>query len=330
MPQRTNLFQRMVASFKEVTAPGCRVLESALVPEKHGDDEREVDVLIERRVADHPIRIQVECTDRSRKAGKPWIETQIAKFQALETDLLVLVSSSGFTDSVEQYVADRPERVDLVSLEGLQDAATTEIAGRLKRLFLGLLDVVSGICVSEEVRDVRPDDSVPRDARIVSADGETDVTAGRLADAILDKPTLLAAILKPPREEATRWGHTIALVPKPGVRVHLPDGSVLEPAHMGLVVLLYRRWFQVPLRHGTVEGKAVSFGEARDKMGDVTVTVLEEDGAPPRGLMVLGDDPSSPRRYPIWQDPLEDLDPAPDEVIGELFSDRTPSFWPVG
>ena len=81
MPKRSNDFQRLITFLEKELAPiGATVQESAMLREIDGDDEREVDILIEYEVGNHPIRIALECRDHKRPQGKPWLEEIAGKY----------------------------------------------------------------------------------------------------------------------------------------------------------------------------------------------------------------------------------------------------------
>jgi hypothetical protein len=59
---------------------------------------REVDIVVRDFVGEHPVVVSLECIEQSRPANVTWIETMKAKHDHLETNRLVLVSLSGFSD----------------------------------------------------------------------------------------------------------------------------------------------------------------------------------------------------------------------------------------
>lgn len=98
MPKRTNDFQRLVKLIHDAISivEGATVSESAMLPEPDGT-MREVDILIERTVADVVIRVAVECRDRSRKSDVDWIDGLVGKFKNLKIDRVVAVCRLGFS-----------------------------------------------------------------------------------------------------------------------------------------------------------------------------------------------------------------------------------------
>jgi hypothetical protein len=99
MPQRSNAFQRLIRRIYEQIKPeGATLTESAILIELDTGLKREVDVLLELvPVADTPVRIGIECRDRTRKADVGWIDDLIGTYQRLPVDKVIAVSRSGFT-----------------------------------------------------------------------------------------------------------------------------------------------------------------------------------------------------------------------------------------
>ncbi|WP_301176653.1 restriction endonuclease [Actinomadura geliboluensis] len=97
MPARSNDFQAVVYFVERHLAADATVTESASLTDRVTGQDREVDVLITCHVAGHPIRIGIECRDRTRRDDVGWVEQMRAKHDDLPTDRLVLVSASGFT-----------------------------------------------------------------------------------------------------------------------------------------------------------------------------------------------------------------------------------------
>lgn len=96
MPKRSNEFQRLIARITELLDVGALVTEPKMLPELHTGRLREVDICIEGRVAGQPVTIGIECRDHARKQGVEFVESMKSKHDFLPTDVLILVSSSGF------------------------------------------------------------------------------------------------------------------------------------------------------------------------------------------------------------------------------------------
>ena len=98
MPKRSDDFQHLVKVIHDAISrvEGATVTESAMLPEPDGT-LREVDILLERSVADVPIRLAIECRDRSRKSDVEWIDGLIGKFRNLKVDKIIAVCRRGFS-----------------------------------------------------------------------------------------------------------------------------------------------------------------------------------------------------------------------------------------
>jgi hypothetical protein len=75
---------------------GGIVTESAIIEDRQGNS-REIDVLIEIESFGHRLKIAVECRDRSRQDDIQWIDELIGKYNNIDIDKIITVSSSGFT-----------------------------------------------------------------------------------------------------------------------------------------------------------------------------------------------------------------------------------------
>lgn len=109
MPQRTNDFQDLVALVQRTLADqGALVTESALV----GDDEREIDILIDTMAGPYRIRIAVEAKDEGRPMDSTKFESIIGKYfgeGGIKVNKVVVVTHRGFY----KPVIDRAQLLDV-------------------------------------------------------------------------------------------------------------------------------------------------------------------------------------------------------------------------
>jgi hypothetical protein len=105
MPKRTNQFQREVLALTSQMANEAKVAESSLLTDLLTGGSREVDITVDGSVAGHPIRIGIESRAVRRRADVTWVEQMKAKHERLPTNLLVLVSRSGFTVEAKRVAA---------------------------------------------------------------------------------------------------------------------------------------------------------------------------------------------------------------------------------
>jgi hypothetical protein len=101
MPPRTNLEQEVIALLRRLLAQeGCEVTESAMLYDPVAQVHREVDVVVRCRISeDVTTTLSCEVVDHGRPKDIGWVEQQISKHSRLETNILMLVSWSGFTKS---------------------------------------------------------------------------------------------------------------------------------------------------------------------------------------------------------------------------------------
>jgi Restriction endonuclease len=129
MPKRTNEFQRIVRYiYSQIVPAGGQVTESACLRERGNGPEREIDILIEHKIAGHSVRIAVEARDHARDQTVEWIDSLIGKYNALPVDLVVAVSSKKFSLAAKEKAADHP--IDLITVN---EALTTNWRKRIER-----------------------------------------------------------------------------------------------------------------------------------------------------------------------------------------------------
>lgn len=125
MPKRSNTFQEAIYLVQTHLAGEAMVTESKELPDAVTGTLREVDVCVESTVAGHLVTVSVECRDYTRPQGVGWVEEMHTKHQRLPTNVLVLVSSSGFT----------PEALRVAELYGIVTVAPGEAATEFGRRF---------------------------------------------------------------------------------------------------------------------------------------------------------------------------------------------------
>ncbi len=139
MPKRTNDFQNLIAHIYEQLRPtDAQVTESAMVRDQETGELREVDILIEYMVAGHPMKIGVECRDRSRKESVGWIEELVGKKNALHLNKAIAVSSKGFTGA-----AERKAKRNGIEVHSLLDAEKVDWASTLPKQDLVMISAIN-------------------------------------------------------------------------------------------------------------------------------------------------------------------------------------------
>jgi hypothetical protein len=115
MPRRTNEYQRLIAYIYAQIAPaGGRVTEAALLQEPGGGAQREIDILIEYKIAGHDLKIAVECRRHGRGQSVEWIDSLIGKYSRLKVvNQIVAVSASRFSNEAKRKSAHH--NIDLIT-----------------------------------------------------------------------------------------------------------------------------------------------------------------------------------------------------------------------
>src|SRR6202167_4681613 len=97
MTKRTNDFQKLIRMLTQLLGDNAVVEESKMLTDLVSGEPREVDFYAEGTFAGHTVNIAIECRDHKRRQGVRWVEQMHSKHERLPTNLLILVSSSGFT-----------------------------------------------------------------------------------------------------------------------------------------------------------------------------------------------------------------------------------------
>jgi hypothetical protein len=123
----------VVFLLKQHIAGDARVTESAELIDLVSGTPREVDVCIEAEIANHAVRVCLECRDQKRPQTVAWVEEMRSKHDRLPTDRLVLVSSSGFT--AEALSKARSFGIETIVPEELTDEQASKIATWVRMVF---------------------------------------------------------------------------------------------------------------------------------------------------------------------------------------------------
>jgi len=128
VPRRSNFFQRVIAVVHAHMSEGAIVEESAMLPDRESGTLREVDVVIKvSKPYETVVSIEATSTTQSqsskrRRANVEWVERMLGKHASLPTNLLVLVSETGFTQEAMRKATARgalaltPEDLDETDL----------------------------------------------------------------------------------------------------------------------------------------------------------------------------------------------------------------------
>jgi Restriction endonuclease len=141
MPTRPNDFQNLITMLTQVLGDNAVVEESKLLTDLVSGEQREVDIYGVGTLAGHSMRIAIEYKDNQRKQGVEWVEQLRSKHESLPTDLLILVSSSGFTNSAVA-MADR-YGIKTITLTRADSDLASEVQESLRSAWGGLPAFVS-------------------------------------------------------------------------------------------------------------------------------------------------------------------------------------------
>lgn len=105
MPKRSNDFQRLVYLVRVNLAAGATVTESKMMRDRLTKRYREVDVVVSGTVGTQKVNVCIECRDHKRMADVTWVDTMKAKHDRLDTHVLLLAASRGFTKEAKDVAA---------------------------------------------------------------------------------------------------------------------------------------------------------------------------------------------------------------------------------
>jgi hypothetical protein len=127
MPKRTNDFQRLVYLVRLNLAEGAEVKESVLMRDRLTKRYREVDIVIRGKIGSQSVTVCIECRDHKRVADVVWVDAMKSKHDRLETNVLLLASSSGFTKEAVN-VAEK-YGIEVITLENQETTNFSELVG---------------------------------------------------------------------------------------------------------------------------------------------------------------------------------------------------------
>lgn len=94
--------QDIVKRIEQSLGPDCTVTSPAFLKDKTTGDKREIDVLIQRKVASQEITIIEECRDHGRKVTIQFVEQVAAKRIDVNAHQAVIISTAGFSDGAKK------------------------------------------------------------------------------------------------------------------------------------------------------------------------------------------------------------------------------------
>jgi hypothetical protein len=167
MPPRSNDFQKLILALTQLLGGNAVVEESKMLADLVSVELTEVDVYAEGALAGHAVRIGIECRDHKRKQGPGWVNEMRSKHERLPTNLLILVSSSGFSGPA----------IAKADSFGIKTITPTQADSDLANEVLASLGVTATVWVISDVRSsvagTVPTERLERNARaVLDANGQ--------------------------------------------------------------------------------------------------------------------------------------------------------------
>jgi hypothetical protein len=272
------------------------VTPSAMLTDKATGALREVDIAVKTQAAGHKVLVGIECRAWARSQTVEWVEAMYGKHAHLETDALVLVSSSGFTGAALQLA----EYLGIKAIE--PGEATSEFVGEvvnnLGAVWAKVVDLtpkrmelwvqwpegdVQVVHASEEMGIYLPDGTLVSDVK-------------ELVQVMMSRFNMNNEYFRDATgEEEDQWFEFGQEHPmfgdEPLCLLPYVEGNPTTPVPITKAVIFGPMNLQVaetPLTHGSYDG--VDYSAGRAKFGDrvVDVVVTEAGGAGPTWAMVQG------------------------------------------
>ncbi len=101
------IVERIVALMHKYPDTGVKVEQNVRLPPVHNraGRKREIDVLLTRDVAGHPVQIAIECKNYQRRVDTPAIEAFVTKLRHIGIPYGMYVSASGYTEEAIESAA---------------------------------------------------------------------------------------------------------------------------------------------------------------------------------------------------------------------------------
>jgi len=141
MPKRTNDFQRLIYLIRINLADGAKVSESKMMRDRLTKRFREVDVVVEGKVGSQRVFVSIECRDHQRVADVGWVDAMKAKHDRLDTNALLLVSRSGFTQEARDVASKYG--IEVFSLEDIDKKDIPALLGPNGDLWLKTVTITA-------------------------------------------------------------------------------------------------------------------------------------------------------------------------------------------
>lgn len=294
MPKRTNAFQKLALHMQNQLSPDSDVRESVFLADRYSGEEREIDVVIRKSVAGHDLIISVDCIAHERPATIEWVDRMIGKHQSLPTDVLVLVSESGFTKSAQNKA--RLANVRAVSIREALDVDWTSIVGKSERLFFARFDFTpTGCTLLLKQDDGATKYSVGPELALASADGKRQGTVMDCARAALHDRKTATDIMDRMTKDGKGEGTFDIAFPDSVLAID-NAGNPHEVLKLEFTFSGTRVTDPIELKHGVWGETPIAYGEGSTGFGKTFLAIEEPAPKVLRGSVTFTD-PAS--REPI-------------------------------
>ncbi len=282
MPKRTNWFQQVVTLIHEQLAEGAVVTESKMLTDLETGADREVDVVIEQEVAGSKITIGVECTDLNHPATVEWVERMSGKHSKLPTDRLILLSRSGYTSNAQLKAAAR--RIEALTLDQAADIGWDALIHKVPRFFVAdaRLNVTKYFARWDEGEE--PPSEPLREPYYLQVGEAPPIPILMLVklhlSAWLERAPMTVTETKGQFNYTIGWNYPAYMVDEEGRRRKIRN----------LMVSFDYELIETEsheLEYGHLRDVAVAYGQGDTELGNVKMVLIEREGQPSSGKLVL-------------------------------------------
>lgn len=281
MPIRSNRFQKLVHMIERQLSGKAVVRQSVKLIDRDTQEKREVDVVIEVTSGHHKLKLGVEATSRSRKAGTPWVESMICKHQGL-SDRLILVAEQGFTQPAMEKA--RTHNVDVVALEEAESLDWTKLVGKYTELWFAKVDLSPkevSLTVEAILDSSEPGITVGPDTQIISANGTRKITLIQLVHRSLREAHVLKQVYDhKDRDKLTTFD--VDLTPRESCYVLDNDSNHRRILRIHVKGSLQFSIASFKVKSSSYRDAAIGYGEFEMDGKKALAAIVEEPGSEPR------------------------------------------------
>lgn len=291
MPKRSNEFQKLIFLFKQQVSENSVVTESKMLSDRDTGTKREVDICIESSISNHKILISIECTDSHRPANITWVEQQKSKHERLPTNMLVLISKSGFTP--EALKIAKKYGIETLNLIEVNEESVNQILGKINSLWAKTWNLIPERIILKVVQI--PDSSTRRiavfpDNKLYTTDGKEVGYARDLVNALLRNETLIKEFGKQGNEthKGFEFGCDLPLDKRGNPLLYLQK---LEPKILQPIISIIVK--------GTCTFNVSEFPLKRGKLGNHQIAWSKGVFLGRKALLVASEDEKNYRKFTI-------------------------------